>query len=191
MRLPGSPPTAILLVFMDVDDGLLELPRRDFALEQDIRLTVRAVLQLRKEEVSHHPAYARSTSPDVAALSREIPPCGVEHLRGKVDHGDLGNVVRSTTNAGAQRAKTNGRRFGDDGVRDGSERTGINDGDDDAQTGLGEIGMICLVHGGNDGEDEQECDIDSCTPEVDAPTTEPGGEEPGYCVCDELKTASD
>lgn len=121
-----------LLVLVYVDDSLLELPGGDLALEQDIRLTVRAMLKLRQEEVSHNPANARRTSPDVAALSREVPSVGVEHLRGEVDHGDLGDVVRRTPDAGAQRAKTNGRRFSDDGVGDGAERTGVNDGDDDA-----------------------------------------------------------
>lgn len=54
---------------------------------------------------------------------------------------------------------------------------------------MGEIGTIGLCHGGDDGEDEKECDVYGCSPEVDASTAEPGRKEPGYCVGDELETA--
>lgn len=46
----------ILLVVPHVNHSRLELPGRDLAIEQDIAFTVRAVLELGKEEVGHHPA---------------------------------------------------------------------------------------------------------------------------------------
>jgi hypothetical protein len=97
---------ASLLVILDVNNSRLELPGRDLAIEQDVAFTVRAVLELRKEEVGHHPADASGASPDVTALACEIPSCRVEHLRGEIDHGDLGDVVGGTTDTGAQSAET-------------------------------------------------------------------------------------
>ena len=38
-----------LLIFLNVNDGRLELPGSNLAVEQDVSLTIRAVLQLRKE----------------------------------------------------------------------------------------------------------------------------------------------
>lgn len=71
-----------LLIILNVNNGRLELPSRNFAIEQNVAFTVRAVLELRKKEVGHHPADASGTSPDVTALACEVPSCRVEHLRG-------------------------------------------------------------------------------------------------------------
>jgi hypothetical protein len=90
-----------LLVVFDVEDGRLELPGGNLVVEQNVDLTVRAVLELRKEEVGHHPADASGTSPDVTALACEIPSGRVEHLRGQIDHGDLRDIVGGTTDTGA------------------------------------------------------------------------------------------
>lgn len=97
-----------LLVVLRVNNGRFELSGRNFAVEQDIALTVRAVLELREEEEGHNEANASSTTPDVTALSRQVPSRWVEHLRGKIYHWDLGDIVSGTANTGAQGAKANG-----------------------------------------------------------------------------------
>ena len=90
-----------LLVLLDVNNSRLELPGRNLAIEQDVHFTVRAVLELRKEEESHDPADASGSSPDVTALACQVPSGRVEHLRGEVDHGNFGDVVGGTTDTGA------------------------------------------------------------------------------------------
>jgi hypothetical protein len=78
-----------LLVIAHIDNGLLELPGRNFAVKQNVELTVRAVLELGQEEKCHDPADESSAAPDVAALATEVPAGGIEHLRGEVDHWNL------------------------------------------------------------------------------------------------------
>jgi hypothetical protein len=97
-----------LLVIFRVDDGRLELSSWNLAVEQDIALTVGAMLELREEEESHAKADAGSTPPDVTTLSCQVPPCWVEHLRGEIDHWDLSDIVGGTTDTGTQGAKANG-----------------------------------------------------------------------------------
>lgn len=86
---------ASLLVIAHVDDGLLELPSRNLAVEQNVKLAVGAVLKLGQEEVGHDPADEGGAAPDVAALASHVPAGGVKHLGGKVDHGYLGNLEKS------------------------------------------------------------------------------------------------
>ena len=80
-----------LLVIAHVDDSLLKLPSRNPAVEQDVKLAVRAVLELREEEVGHDPADKSGAAPDVAALASHVPAGGVEHLRREIDHRNLGH----------------------------------------------------------------------------------------------------
>lgn len=82
------------------------------------------MLELRKEEVGHDPADASRTTPDVTAFAGKVPPSRVEHLRGEIDHGNLRDVVAGTTDTGAEGAKADGGRLGNDGIRDWSEGTG-------------------------------------------------------------------
>lgn len=44
------------MVVFDVQNGRLELPDRNVAVQKDIDLTVRAMLQLGQEEEGDHPA---------------------------------------------------------------------------------------------------------------------------------------
>lgn len=101
---------------MGIDDSLLELSGRDLAVEQDIRLTVRTVLELRKTKVGRNKANNSSASPDITTLASHVPASGVEELGGEVDHGDLSNVVCGTANTGAESTETHRGRLGNDGV---------------------------------------------------------------------------
>jgi hypothetical protein len=82
-----------LLVIAYVDNSLLELPSRHFAVEEDVKLAVGTVLELWQEEVRRDPADDRGAAPDVAALAGHVPAGSVEHLRGEVDYGDFGDVL--------------------------------------------------------------------------------------------------
>ena len=95
-----------LFVVSNINDSRLELPGRNPAVEQDIRLTIRAILELRKEEEGRKEAHNGCTSPDISTLASEIPSSWVEKLRRQVDHGDLGNIVSRTTDTSAQSTKT-------------------------------------------------------------------------------------
>ena len=149
------------------------------------------MLELRKAEVGHDPADDGGAAPDVPALAGEIPSGRVEQPRGQVDHGDLGNVVGGTTDAGAQSAKTDGGRLGNDGVGDRPEGTGKNEGDDDTKNGLCVVGRRVLWDRGADAEDKKKSDVGGGAPKIDGSTTEPAGQEPRARVGDELKTRID
>lgn len=97
-----------LLIVLRVNNGRFELSGCNCAVEQNITLAVRAVLELWEEEEGHNEADGSSTTPDVTALSRQVPSCWVEHLRGKIYHRNLGDIVRGTADTGAQGAKANG-----------------------------------------------------------------------------------
>jgi hypothetical protein len=63
----------ILLVVPHVNHGRLELPGRDPAIEQDIAFTVRAVLELGKEEVGPSPSRRRRYLPRRNRICRQGP----------------------------------------------------------------------------------------------------------------------
>lgn len=176
-----------LLIVSNIDDSRLELPGRDLTVEQDIKLTVRAVLELRQEEEGHNPAHTGGASPDEATLARDVPARGVEQLRREVDHGDLGDVVGGAADTRAQGAEPHGGGLGDDGVGDGPQRAGVDERDEDPEDGLGVVGRGALRDRGADAEDHEEGDVDARAPEVDRAAAEPGGDEPGADVGDELE----
>ena len=95
-----------LFVVLNINDGRLELSGGNSPIEQNVSLTVRTMLKLRKEEVSHDPADACSTTPDIAALACNVPSGWVEQLGGQIDHRNLSDIIGGTADACAQSAKT-------------------------------------------------------------------------------------
>jgi hypothetical protein len=57
---------------VNVDDGLLPLAGLNLALEENVDLSVRSVLHLRKPDVCHDQADESGTSPDITALATEV-----------------------------------------------------------------------------------------------------------------------
>jgi hypothetical protein len=149
------------------------------------------MLELRQSKVGNHPAEHGGSTPDVTALASQVPSGRVEQTRGEVDHGDLRDIVRSTTHTRAQGTKTHRRRLGNNGVRDGSLGARIDKGDDDAEAGLGVVGGVGLVDGGADAEDEEEDDVGEKTPEVNRTPAKPGRQEPREDVGDEPEARVD
>lgn len=90
-----------LLVIFNVNNGRLELPRRNTTIEQDVTLAIGAMLELREKEEGCYPADTSSTPPYVSALSCKIPTCWVEQLRSQIDHWNLRDVVSSSANTSA------------------------------------------------------------------------------------------
>lgn len=134
----------LLLILLHPNNRRLKLPRRHLPIKQNIRLTVRPMLQLRQEEVRHHPTKQRRTPPHIPTLPRQIPPRGIQHPTRKVYHRDLRDVVSRAADGGAQRAQAHRGRLRDDRVGDGPLGAGVDDRDDDAQTGLGVVGLVVL-----------------------------------------------
>jgi len=93
-------PREISLIVLDINDSRLELPRGNLTAEQNVQLTVRPVLEFRETKVGRHEADDCRPAPDVSALSRHVPACGVEHPGCEVDHGDLGDVVGGAADTG-------------------------------------------------------------------------------------------
>lgn len=181
----------VLLVISNTDNGRLELPGRDLAVEQDISLAVRTVLELRKAEVCQDPADDGSSAPDVAAFSSDVPSGRVQELRSQVNHGDLGNVVGCATDGSRQRTKTDSGGLGNDGIGDGAKSTSEDEGDQDTQDGLSIIGSARLLDRSADAEDDQEGNVGGGTPEVDGAATEPSSQRPRENVGDELQARVD
>jgi hypothetical protein len=90
-----------LLVILEINDSRLELPSGNLALEQDVHFAIRAMLELRKAEVSNDLVKNRSTTLDIPALSRKVLTRRIQYLGSEVDYRDLYDIIRSTTNAGA------------------------------------------------------------------------------------------
>lgn len=148
LRKKSRPDTPItLLILVDTNDSRTKLPRRDLAIKQDVRLAVRAMLELRQPEVRRDPANQSSAAPDVAALSSEIPSRGVKHLRSEIDHRNLCNIVRRTTDTRAERAQTDRRCLGDNGIRNRTHGAGEDERDQYSQNGLGIVGRLALGYG--------------------------------------------
>lgn len=61
-----------LLVVVEVNGSLSPLASRDFAIEQDIDLTVGATLHLGEVKVGHDEAEETGTGPNVARLSSKV-----------------------------------------------------------------------------------------------------------------------
>ena len=61
-----------LLVVLCIDDSLVPLAGIDFALEQDVNLTVGSVLHLRHVEVCQDEAEETGTSPDISTLAAKV-----------------------------------------------------------------------------------------------------------------------
>lgn len=68
---------------------------------------------------------------------------------------------------------------------------GVDHGDDHAETGLRVVRLVVLWYGGDDTEDEEEGDVRGCAVEEDGASAEPGGQDPGDGVGDELETGGD
>lgn len=95
-----------LMIILDIDDSLVELPGRHLAVEENVQLAVRAMLHLRQEEVCHDPADDSGAAPDIAALATKIPARRIEQLGSEVDHRNLGDVVSGATDSRAQGSQT-------------------------------------------------------------------------------------
>ena len=149
------------------------------------------MLELGKTEVSDDPANNSSGTPNITALSSQVPAGRVEQLRSEVDHGNLGNVVSSATDTSAESAEADGRGLCDDGVGDGTEGAGEDKGDDYSEDGLGVVCGVGLMDGSDDAEDHEEHNVGGCAPEVDCAAAEPGGQRPGEAVGDELEAGVD
>lgn len=149
------------------------------------------MLELREEEVGHDPTDTGGTTPDETTLAGNVPSRGVKELRGEVDHGDLSNVVGSTTNGGAKSTKSDSGCLGNDGVRDGSECPGEDKRDQYAEDGLGVVGSAALADASADTEKHKQDDVGDCAPEVDSTAAEPASERPGEDVGKELEARVD
>ena len=69
-----------LLIIINIDHGLLPLACWHSALEQDINLTVRSALHLRKTPPGECQTDEGGTTPDVTALATEVAARRVEHV---------------------------------------------------------------------------------------------------------------
>lgn len=84
---------APLLILIDPNLGRLELPRRYLSLEENIRLTIRPMLQLRQSKVRPNPHHQRRAPPDITAFAGQVPPRGIKHPRREINHRDFSDVV--------------------------------------------------------------------------------------------------
>lgn len=180
-----------LLVVLDIDEGRLELPGGNLAIEEDVELTVRAILELRKAKVGSDPADDSGASPDISTLASKVPSGRVEELRSQVDHGDLRDVVGGATNTSAQGTEAHRRRLCDDSIGYGTEGAGEHEGDNNAQDGLCIVGRVVLRNGSANAEDEEEGNVGGGAPEIDGAAAEPASKRQGQGVGNELEARVD
>lgn len=182
---------APLLILIDPNLRRLELPRRNFSLKENIRLTIRPMLQLRQSKVRPNPHHQRRAPPDIPALAGQVPSRSIKHPGRQINHRNFSDIVRGPSDSCTQRAESHRRCLGDDGVRDRTLCAGVHHGDDHAETGLCVVRLVGLWYGGDNSEDEEEGDVRGGAVEEDGASTEPGGEDPGDGVGDELETGGD
>ena len=115
------------MVIRHVDDSLLELPRRDLAVEENIQLAITPSLEFGQAEVRTDEAHSRSAAPNVATLASQVPACRVQHLTSEVDHWNLSHVVGASADTCRERSQHHGARLCDDGVGDGTERARVHE----------------------------------------------------------------
>lgn len=179
------------MVILDINNRLLELPRRHLAVEQNIQLAVTPPLELRQSKERARKANCRSPAPDIPTLARQVPARRVQHLTGEVDHRDLSNVVRSATYTRRQRSQANGAGLGDDGVGDRAQGSGVDEGDEDSEDGLGVVCAVVLRDGGADAEEDEEGAVCGGAVEEDVAAAEVGAEGDGEDCGDELEAGVD
>lgn len=167
------------MVILNINDRLLELPSRHLAVEENIQLAITPPLELGQTEVRADETDRRSATPNISALACQIPAGRVQHLTGQVDHGDFGDVVCASSDAGGEGAESHGARLGDDGVGDGTEGAGVDEGDEDAEDGLGVVCGATLGDGGADAEEDEEGEVDGGAVEEDGATAGDVGEGDG------------
>ena len=146
----------ILVVILHINNRLLELPRRHLTVEQNVQLAITPPLQLRQPKERTRETNSRRPAPDISTLTRQIPPRRIQHLTRQVNHRDLSNIVRSSPNARRQRSQAHRAGFGNDGVGNGSEGSGIDEGDEDSEYRLRVVRSVVLRDRGADSEEDEE-----------------------------------
>lgn len=94
------------MVILNINDRLLELSCRHLTSEENVQLAITPALELRQTKVCADEADRRSATPNVSALARQVPAGRVQHLAGEVDHGDFGDVVCASADAGGEGAQS-------------------------------------------------------------------------------------
>lgn len=179
------------MIILNINDRLLKLPRRHLPAKENIQLAITPPLKLRQAKVSANKTERRSAAPNVSTLARQVPARGVQHLAGEVDHRNLCNVVCASADAGGESAQSDGAGFGDDGVGDGTERAGVDEGDQDAENGLGVVCAAALGDSCADAKEDEEGEVDGCTPKEDGSAAANVGEGDREHGGDELKAGVD
>ena len=106
--------TSTLLIVVNIDDSLLPFASLDTAREQNVDLTEGPVLHLWNPDPRHDGAHKGGASPDVAALTAQVPFITVEHVASKEDARNIDQVVGTSSDTGCQWPETNGRGLPDD-----------------------------------------------------------------------------
>jgi hypothetical protein len=179
--------TSLLMIVLDVDNRLLELPRRHLPVEQNIQLAVTPPLQLWQPKERARKTHRRSPAPDIPTLARQVPARWVKHLARQINHRDLSDVVRSSPNSSRQRSQAHGASLGDDGVGDRAESPSVDEGDEDSEDGLGVVCAVVLRDRGADAEEDEEGAICGGAVEEDVAAAEVGAERDGEDCGDELE----
>jgi len=180
-----------LVVVLDIDDGLLELSRRDLAVEQNVQLAITPTLEFRQAKKCASETDSSSATPDISALACKIPTSRVQHLTGQVNHRNLRNVVRSATDSSGQSPQPHGARFGDDGVGDWTESSGVHEGDEDSEDRLRVVRSVVLRDRGADAEEHQECAVCGSAVEENIAAAEVGAKGNRENCGDELEAGVD
>lgn len=187
----NTPVTSNSLVILDINDRALELPRWNLALEENVQLAITPPLELWQAEEGADEAYGRSATPDVSALSGEVPTRRVKHLTCEENHRNLCNVVCTSSDASGERSQSHGARFRDDGVCDGTQGSCVHEGDQDAKDCLC---VVCAAVLGNrcaNAEEDEESAVDGGAPKEDVTAAEGGTQGNGDDRCHKLETTID
>ena len=175
------------MVILDINDRLLKLPRRHLPSKQNIQLAITPPLELWQSEVRGNKTHRLSTAPNVSTLARQVPARRIQHLTSEIDHRNLRNVVCASADAGGESAQSNGAGFGDDGVGDGTERAGVDEGDEDSEYRLRVVRSVVLRDRGADSEEDEEGAVCGGAVEEDVAAAEVGAEGDREDCGDELE----
>jgi hypothetical protein len=158
-----------------------KLPRRNAFLKQDIQLTIRPSLRLRKSKVRPREAQETHARPEKSRFAFPVPGSRVEHVRDDDAIDDTHHVVDVAREHDGLGLEARGRDLGDETVADGADGDVVGECIDEEKA-ADSPACAFAVGDGDEANDEKDEGEEGEAVDVEGSAAGMGHEEPGaYC----------